>query len=73
MTNNMEKLYIDSRKLLEDSYHLAWQVYESGFKPNYIVGIWRGGAPVGIAVQELLHVLGISSDHIAIRLSLIHI
>ena len=67
MTNNMEKLYIDSRKLLEDSYHLAWQVYESGFKPNYIVGIWRGGAPVGIAVQELLHVLGISSDHIAIR------
>ena len=69
MTNNMEKLYIDSRRLLEDSYHLAWQVYESGFKPNYIVGIWRGGAPVGIAVQELLHVLGISSDHIAIRTS----
>ena len=65
----MEKLFIESQRLLEDSYQLAWQVYESGFKPNYIIGVWRGGAPVGIAVQELLQVLGIASDHIAIRTS----
>ena len=65
----MRKLFIDSNQLLEDSFQLAWKVYESGFRPNYIVGVWRGGAPVGIAVQELLHVLGISSDHIAIRTS----
>ena len=65
----MKKLFIDSNQLLEDSFKLAWKVYESGFRPNYIVGVWRGGAPVGIAVQELLHVLGISSDHIAIRTS----
>ena len=65
----MKKLFIDSNQLLEDSFQLAWKVYESGFRPNYIVGVWRGGAPVGIAVQELLHVLGISSDHIAIRTS----
>ena len=54
----MEKLFISSNQLLEDSFKLAWKVYESGFRPNYIVGVWRGGAPVGIAVQELLHVLG---------------
>ena len=65
----MDKLFIKSDDLLKDSFQLAWKVYESGFKPNYIVGVWRGGAPVGIAVQELLHVLGISSDHIAIRTS----
>ena len=65
----MKKLFIDSNQLLEDSFQLAWKVYKSGFRPNYIVGVWRGGAPVGIAVQELLHVLGISSDHIAIRTS----
>ena len=39
------------------------------FRPNYIVGVWRGGAPVGIAVQELLDTLGVESDHIAIRTS----
>ena len=65
----MEKLFIKANELLEDSFHLAWKIYESGYKPNYIVGVWRGGAPVGIAVQEFLNVLGVKSDHIAIRTS----
>ena len=65
----MEKQFIQAKGLLEDSFKLAWQVYESGYRPNYIIGVWRGGAPIGIAVQELLHVLGIKSDHIAIRTS----
>jgi hypoxanthine phosphoribosyltransferase len=65
----MEKHYIKAQQLLEDSFRLAWQVYESGYRPNYIVGVWRGGAPIGIAVQEFLDVLGIESDYIAIRTS----
>lgn len=65
----MDKVYISAQQLLEDSFKLAIQVYESGFRPDYIVGVWRGGAPVGIAVQELLHVFGVESDHIAIRTS----
>ena len=65
----MDKLFINSDELLEDSFSLAWNVYESGYRPNYIVGVWRGGAPVGIAVQEFLDVLGVPSDHIAIRTS----
>ena len=65
----MKKTFIQADQLLEDSFKLAWNVYESGFRPNYIVGVWRGGAPIGIAVQEFLEVLGISSDHIAIRTS----
>lgn len=65
----MKKTFIQADQLLEDSFKLAWSVYESGFRPNYIVGVWRGGAPIGIAVQEFLDVLGVSSDHIAIRTS----
>ena len=65
----MDKLFIQSEELLKDSFNLAWQVYESGYRPNYIIGVWRGGAPIGIAVQELLDVLGVPSDHIAIRTS----
>ena len=65
----MEKYYIGAAELLEDSFKLAWKVFESGYRPNYIVGVWRGGAPVGIAVQELFDVLGVESDHIAIRTS----
>ena len=33
------------------------------------MGIWRGGAPVGIAVQEILAYAGIQTDNIAIRTS----
>lgn len=65
----MTKSYISPQQLLEDSFKLALQIYESGFRPDYIVGVWRGGAPVGIAVQEMFEVLGVKCDHIAIRTS----
>ena len=48
------KTYINAQSLLEDSFRLGMQILESGFRPSFIVGIWRGGTPVGIAVQELL-------------------
>ena len=65
----MDKIFIQADELLSDSFKLAWKVYESGYRPNYIIGVWRGGAPIGIAVQEFLDVLGVPSDHIAIRTS----
>ena len=63
----MEKQFISARELLEDSFRLGAQVFNSGFKPDFIVGIWRGGTPVGIAVQEFLAYRGVETDHIAIR------
>lgn len=63
----VDKTYLTADRLLEDSYRLANRVLDVGFLPTHIVGIWRGGAPIGIAVQELLAYNGIDSDHIAIR------
>ncbi|MDY7097682.1 MAG: phosphoribosyltransferase family protein [Pseudomonadota bacterium] len=63
------KQYLDANELLRMSFALANQIIESGFVPTHMVGIWRGGAPVGIAVQELLEARGIECDHIAIRTS----
>ena len=63
------KTFVRSEQLLRDSYQLAAKIIESGFRPSFIVAVWRGGTPVGIAVQELLEYCGISSDHIAIRTS----
>jgi hypoxanthine phosphoribosyltransferase len=64
-----EKRFIDAQELLMDSFRLGLNVLDSGFRPDFIVGIWRGGTPVGIAVQELFEHNGIASDHIAIRTS----
>lgn len=65
----MQKRFIEEQELLEDSYHLAEQIYHSGFRPDFIVGVWRGGSTVGIYVQECLQYLGVETDHIAIRTS----
>jgi hypoxanthine phosphoribosyltransferase len=64
-----DKKFITAQELLEDSIRLGVKILENGFKPHFIVGIWRGGTPVGIAVQELLDYFGVQTDHIAIRTS----
>jgi hypoxanthine phosphoribosyltransferase len=65
----VDKHYITAQSLLEDAFRLGLMVLESGFRPSFIVGVWRGGTPVGIAVQEILDAFDVDADHIAIRTS----
>ena len=65
----MEKVVLTAQDLLEDSFRLGVKILESGFEPTMIIAIWRGGTPVGMAVQEILSYCGVDSDHIAIRTS----
>ena len=65
----IDKHFISAESLLRDSFQLGVDVLRSGFRPTFIVGVWRGGAPVGVAVQEALEFHGLATDHIAIRAS----
>ncbi|MBL4910047.1 MAG: hypoxanthine phosphoribosyltransferase [Alteromonadaceae bacterium] len=65
----MTKHFITAQELLEDSFRVAAKVYEDGFRPDFIIGIWRGGAPIGIAVQEYFDFKEVKTDHIAVRTS----
>lgn len=65
----MEKRFIRADDLLADSFRLAARVHDAGFRPDFLVGLWRGGSAVGIAVQEGLEYFGTATDHIAIRTS----
>jgi hypoxanthine phosphoribosyltransferase len=69
LPENMQKKFINAEELLLDSYRLSMLIFESGFRPDFIVGLWRGGSPVGIAVQDCLDYLGIKTDHISLRTS----
>ena len=69
MTSPEEKLFISAESLLRDSLQLGIDIVRSGFRPSFLVGVWRGGAPIGISVQEVLEFHGIECDHIAIRTS----
>jgi hypoxanthine phosphoribosyltransferase len=65
----MNKRFVAADELLRDSFQLAATISQAGFRPDFLVGLWRGGSAVGIAVQEGLDYLGIKTDHIAIRTS----
>ena len=65
----MDKIYITAQELLEDSFRLAHKIFEDGFHPQFIIGIWRGGTPVGIAVQEYFEFKNLQTDHISVRTS----
>ena len=65
----MIRKYVAANDLLLDSFQLAANIYKSGFRPDFLVGLWRGGSAVGLAVQEGLEHFGVSTDHIAIRTS----
>ncbi len=65
----MNKIFITAQELLESSFQLAHKIYSDGFRPQFIVGIWRGGTPIGIAVQEYYEYKGVHTDHISVRTS----
>jgi hypoxanthine phosphoribosyltransferase len=65
----MTTRYIAANDFLRDSFQLAANIGEAGIKPDFLVGLWRGGSAVGIAVQEGLDFFGVKTDHIAIRTS----
>jgi hypoxanthine phosphoribosyltransferase len=65
----MNERFIAADDLLRDSFQLAANIHDAGFKPDFLVGLWRGGSSVGIAVQEGLDYFGVKTDHIAIRTS----
>jgi hypoxanthine phosphoribosyltransferase len=65
----MAKIFISAEELLRDSFELGVRIIESGYRPTFILGVWRGGTPVGIAIQEVLELCGFPTDHFAIRTS----
>lgn len=67
--SSIQKEFITPDSLLRDSIALGMQIVRSGFRPTFLVGVWRGGAPIGIAVQEVLEFHDIHCDHLAIRTS----
>ena len=62
-----KKHYIDATEYLHDSWRLAAMIRRSGWRPDYLVGLWRGGAPVAVAIHEFLMVTGWSVQHVPLK------
>jgi uncharacterized protein len=64
-----QKLFVEANALYSYSFELGEKIFNSGWRPNWIVALWRGGCPTGMCIQELFKVLDIKTDHIACRTS----
>jgi hypoxanthine phosphoribosyltransferase len=58
---------IDPNDYLLDSFRLARRIWDDGYRPDFLVGLWRGGAPPGIVIQEFFRWKGHDPYHTAIR------
>lgn len=56
-------LHMDADKFLFDSFRLGRKVYETGFRPKHVISIWRGGTPVGLAVDAYYKSHGVFMNH----------
>jgi uncharacterized protein len=49
-----EKYFVTPNELLRDSQDLAKQIWDSDFRPDILIALWRGGASIGVAVHDYL-------------------
>lgn len=57
------KIFVTANDYLRDSFRLARTILDSGWEPEDLIALWRGGAPVGVSVHEFLHYHGMRPRH----------
>ena len=65
----MNKVFLSANEVTRDSFRLAHKVYLSGFRPDVILALWRGGTPVGCVLHEYLCFRGVACNHTAVKVS----
>ncbi|MCX7590612.1 MAG: phosphoribosyltransferase family protein [Kiritimatiellae bacterium] len=64
---NLEKEYVRPDQLFRDAFALARLVYESGYKPEVLLALWRGGTPIGAVIHEFLLYMGLPTYHATVK------
>lgn len=62
-----DKTFLTADGYLKDVWRLAAAVRRSGWRPDIMIALWRGGAPVGVAVHEFFKVSGWQVRHIPLK------
>ena len=67
MADVIKKHFLSADEYQRDIWRLAANIRRSGWKPDFLVGLWRGGAPAAIAVHEFLKVTGWTIRHLPLK------
>ena len=61
------KKYLTADVCLRDAWRLASAIRGSGWRPDWLVGLWRGGTPTAIAVHEFFKATGWNVRHLPLK------
>jgi len=61
--------FISANELYRDAFALAIQIVNSGYRPDTLLVIWRGGTPVGMVVHEFLTYRHIEPEHEVLKVA----
>lgn len=61
------KRYLGADEFLRDIWRLAAAIRAGGWRPDRLIALWRGGAPVGAAVHEFLKTTGWPVRHSVVK------
>ena len=64
---DIRKKYLSATDFLRDSWRLAALVKGSGWKPDLLIALWRGGAFVGVSLHEFFKASGWNIQHIPLK------
>lgn len=63
----IRKTFIKAGALLQDSFALARMIFDSGYRPDVLLVLWRGGSMVGMVIHEFFRYKGIEIFHLAVK------
>ena len=72
MSETIPKIFIDAATLRLESIRLARRIWDDGFRPDFLIGIWRGGTPPAILVHEYFRLRGLDPYHTTIKTQSYH-
>ena len=64
-----DKVYISANQQLRDSFRMAKAIWESGWLPDLLIGLWRGGTPIAITIHEYFVYRGHRCHHMPVKCS----
>lgn len=62
-----DKHYLAANDFLRDIWVLAASIRKADWKPDFLIALWRGGTPPGIAIHEFLKVSGWDVRHLPLK------
>lgn len=60
-------VFLSADEFQEDCWTLAEKLYASGWRPDYLLGLWRGGAWPCVSVDECFRTKGWKTDCIPLK------